>query len=198
MLADPHMRRQFQQELGVEDSTSKKLDRLALQKLIRSKAEAEKILAALQKGESFSRLARKRSLGIHAAKGGDRGWVNFQALPPPLQKAVAMLKAGDVGGPLQKSDDEFLLVGLEGRRPVRAKSLAEARPEIERRLLPAKQREVIQAWLSEQEKKSRIEVFFHPDSSELGEDEDQSLGKERTTPTQQMAARSWIREDLPH
>jgi hypothetical protein len=65
-----------------------------------------------------------------------------------------------VGGPLQKGADEFLIVGLEGRRPVRAKSLGEARPEIERRLLPAKQQEAVQAWLTEQEKTSKIEVYI--------------------------------------
>ncbi|OGP75886.1 MAG: hypothetical protein A2W09_00300 [Deltaproteobacteria bacterium RBG_16_50_11] len=127
--------------------------------VVKSQAAAEEILAALRKGENFSRLARARSLGPHAAQGGDMGWVNFQALPPPLQRAVGMLKAGDVSGPLQKNIDEFLIVGLEGQRPVRAKSLAEARPEIERRLLPSKQQEVIQGWLGEQNKNSKIEVY---------------------------------------
>ena len=126
---------------------------------VKSKAAAEEILAALRKGENFSRLARARSLGLHAAQGGDMGWVNFQALPPPLQRTVGMLKAGDVGGPLEKSDGEFLIVGLESRRPVQAKSLAEARPEIERSLLPARQREVVEAWLTELEKNSKIEIF---------------------------------------
>lgn len=128
--------------------------------VVKSKAAAEEVVAALRKGESFSRLARVRSLGLHAAQGGDMGWVNFEALPPQLQKAVGMLKAGDVGGPLQKGADEFLIVGLQDRRPVRAKSLAEARPEIKQRLLPVKQQEAVQAWLTEQEKKSKIEVYM--------------------------------------
>jgi foldase protein PrsA len=128
--------------------------------VVKSKAAAEEILASLRKGENFSRLARKQSLGLHAAQGGDMGWVNSQTLPLPLQKAVGKLKAGDVGGPLQKGAEEFHIVGLEGRRPVRAKSLAEARPEIERRLLPTKQQEALQAWLTEQEKKSKIEVYI--------------------------------------
>ena len=129
---------------------------------VKEKATAEEILAALRKGESFSRLARTRSLGLHAAQGGDMGWVNSQALPPHLQKAVGMLKTSDVAGPVQKGPEEFLIVGLAGRRPVRAKSLAEARPEIERRLLVVKQQEVIQAWLKEQKRKSKIEVFLQP------------------------------------
>jgi len=40
--------------------------------------------------------------------------------------------------------------------------LAEAQAEIERRLLPAKQEEACKTWLTEQEKKSKIEVFLQP------------------------------------
>ena len=130
--------------------------------VVASRAAAEEILAALRQGENFSRLARRRSLGMRAARGGDTGWVDFQTLPPLLQRTVGRLKAGDASRPLQKNADEFLIVGLQGRRSVRARSLAHAQPEIERRLLPAKQQETVQSWLAEQEKKSKIQVFIQP------------------------------------
>jgi parvulin-like peptidyl-prolyl isomerase len=126
---------------------------------VSNKAEAEEIMAAVRKGEPFDRLARRRSMGRLAAKGGDTGWVDFQALPSPLREAAVELKPGEVGGPLQKSADEFLIVGLQDRRPVRAKSLNQARPEIERRLLPEKRREAVQKWLAKQEKKAKIEIL---------------------------------------
>jgi len=129
---------------------------------VRDKATAEEILAELKKGGNFTALARKRSVGMRAAQGGDTGWVKPHSLPPPLRKAVVALKAGEVVGPLQK-DAEFLIVGLAGRRDAQTKSLAEARPEIEKRLLAVKQQETIQAWLTEQEKKSKIELFSHPE-----------------------------------
>jgi foldase protein PrsA len=127
---------------------------------VKSRVEAEEILATLKKGEKFSLLARTRSMGMLAAQGGDTGWNDSRTLPTPLQRVVGMLKVGDIGGPVQKAEGEFLLVGLEGRRPVRAKSLAAARPEIEQHLLAIKQQEAIQAWLTGQEKKSKIEVFL--------------------------------------
>jgi parvulin-like peptidyl-prolyl isomerase len=127
---------------------------------VSNKAEAQEIVAAMQKGVPFDRLARQRSMGRLAAKGGDTGWVDFRTLPSPLREATVELKPGEVSGPLQQGADEFLIVGLQDRRPVRAKSLVEARPEIERRLLPVKQQEAIEAWLSEQEKKSKIEMFL--------------------------------------
>jgi len=128
---------------------------------VSNKAEAQEIMTAVQKGEPFDRLARRRSMGRLAAKGGDTGWVDFQALSSPLREAAVELKPGEVGGPFGKGPAEFLIVGLQDRRPLRVKSLAEARPEIERHLLSAKQQEAVQAWLAEQEKKSKIEVFTH-------------------------------------
>ena len=134
-----------------------------------SRAEAEEILAALRKGENFGRLARSRSKGVRAKQGGDTGWGDARTLPPPLGQAVAALKEGDVAGPVQRGADEYLLVGLQGRRPLRAKSLADARPEIERRLLPEIRREAIEAWLAEQEKRAKIEIFDRPVSLTNGE-----------------------------
>ena len=126
---------------------------------VSSKAEAEEMMAAVRKGDPFDRLARRRSMGRLAAKGGDTGWVDVQALPSPLREAAVELKPGEVGGPYEKGPGEFLIVGLQDRRPVRAKSLAEALPEIERRLLPERRREVVREWLAEQEKKAKIEIF---------------------------------------
>jgi len=126
---------------------------------VKDKTAADEILTELKNGEDFTVLARKRSLGMRAAQGGDTGWVKPQALAPPLRKAVAALKAGEAGGPLQIGA-ESLIVGLVGRRSAQTMSLAEARPEIEKRLVSKKQQETIQAWLTEQEQKSKIEVFL--------------------------------------
>jgi len=126
---------------------------------VKERTAAEGILAELRQGANFAALARKWSLGMRAAQGGDTGWVKPQALAPQLRKSVAALKAGEAGGPLQ-AGAEFLIVGLVGRRAAEIKSLAEARPEIEKRLVSKKQQETIQAWLTEQEQKSKIEVFL--------------------------------------
>jgi parvulin-like peptidyl-prolyl isomerase len=136
---------------------------------VSNKAEAEEMMAAVRRGVPFDRLARRRSMGRLAAKGGDTGWVDFKTLPSPLREAAVELKPGEVGGPFEKGPGEFLIVGLQDRRPVRAESLAEARPEIERRLLPEKRRATVQEWLAEQEKKAKIEIFDEPLSLTTGE-----------------------------
>jgi len=124
---------------------------------VKDRDVADAIVAAVHKGEDFERLAQERSMQSRAPQVSGR-WVSLQELPIPLRHAVGPLKPGEISGPLQGSA-ESIVVRLEERRPARPKSLAEARPEIEERLLPARQREIILAWLVGQEQESKIEVF---------------------------------------
>ena len=118
----------------------------------------KEVMTAMSDGESFGRLARRHSMGLLASNGGDTGWVDLSTLPRPLREVVGHLKKGEAYGLLQKAPDEFLIVGLVDRRMVSDKSLDQARPEIERRLLPAKRHEVFKAWLAERKSESNIEV----------------------------------------
>lgn len=134
-------------------------DEVRLQIIVTKDATAAQgILAALKDGDAFGDLARKRSIGRRAAQGGDTGWVDAATLWPPLRDAVAAMKVRQAGGPLQRGA-EFLIVRLDGRRPGRTRTLAEARSDIERRLLPALQRQAVQEWLAQQEQRSQIEVL---------------------------------------
>jgi len=124
--------------------------------VVNSKEAGEAIMTALSEGENFSRLARMRSLGSRASRGGDTGWVNPRTLPAPLQDVVGRLHQGEAYGPLEKRPDEFLVVALAGRRAVRAASFDKAQPEVERRLLATKQRRAVEEWLTEQSEKAKM------------------------------------------
>lgn len=135
---------------------------------VETRAKALEVLAALEKGEEFGGLARKRSVGVRAAQGGDTGWVGAETLAPPLRETVGALKPREYVGPLERGD-RYLVVRLHDRRAGRTKSLPEARPEIERRLLAAAQQETLRAWLTEQEKKANVELLPRPDLVGPGE-----------------------------
>lgn len=136
-----------------------KTDEVRLQIIVvKDNAAAEEIVAALKKGRDFGALAQEQSAGRRAAQGGDTDWIDTETLGPPLRDAVAAMTPRQARGPLQRGD-EFLIVRLHERRPGRTKSLTQARPDIERRLLPAKHQEALEAWLTEQEQKAKIEVF---------------------------------------
>ena len=126
--------------------------------IVKDKAAADDVLTALRETKDFARVARQRSIGRLAAKGGDTGWIALETLSPTLRKFVGTMKVGQAGGPLQKGN-EFLIVRLAERRPEKAKSHAEARPQIESYLVALKRQEVLRDWLDEKEKKAKVEVL---------------------------------------
>ena len=126
---------------------------------VKDQTAADEALQALRETKDFARVARQRSIGRRAAKGGDTGWVSYETLSPPLRKLVGAMKVGQVGGPLQNGN-EFLIVRLAERRPGQTKSLAEVRPQIEPYLLAVKRQEVVRDWLLEKEKNAKIEMLL--------------------------------------
>jgi peptidyl-prolyl cis-trans isomerase SurA len=134
--------------------------------VVRSMEAAEEVLAALRAGEDFSRLARQHSLGQRAAQGGDTGWYDIRRLAQPLRVAVDSLQTGEASHPLQRNADEFLIVALQGRRPLPAGTLEEASPVIVQRLLTILRQEAISSWLRQQELLSTIEVFARQKAAE--------------------------------
>jgi len=120
-----------------------------------SREASTEVLEELGNGASFSQVARERSV----APGVFTDWVDPQTLPLPLRQAVDDLQEGEVYGPIQKAEDEFLIVGMAGRRPVIAENLAAAASAIERRLLSAAQQKKISKWLQDQEEKAEIKIY---------------------------------------
>lgn len=62
--------------------------------LVNTEAEAKEIKELLSKGSDFKQLAKARSKGPNAEKGGDLGAVNKGDLMPELDNTLRNLKAG--------------------------------------------------------------------------------------------------------
>jgi parvulin-like peptidyl-prolyl isomerase len=127
--------------------------------VVNDEGAANEIMAALKAGGDFGKLAQQRSVGLRAAQGGDTEWVDVETLWPPMRDAVRTMKPRQARGPL-KREAEFLIVRVHERREGRAMTLSEARPHIERRLLPAAQHDAVQAWLTAQKKTAKIEILL--------------------------------------
>ena len=123
------------------------------------KALAERLVEALKRGDDFGRLAaRERHRGVRAIESEKSAGVSSDRLPIEVREAVSTLKVGQAHAPI-KSGDEYLIVRLAEQQRGYAKSLDEARPEIEQALLRATQRRHLAQWMSEQHKVAKIEVL---------------------------------------
>jgi len=98
-----------------------------------AKKRAKEVLQRLKKGEDFAVLAKKFSHGPAADKGGDQGWMSRGTLLKALDAAAWRLKPGEFSD-LIEAHDGYCIVRVAGVQPASRQSLADARPEILRRL----------------------------------------------------------------
>ncbi|MEQ7872613.1 peptidylprolyl isomerase [Sphingomonas sp. ASV193] len=80
------------------------------------RANADKILQALQQGASFPSLARQYSEASTQAVGGDLGWVRPEQLPAPLEAALHEMKDGAVSRPIEVTGGYSILAVQQTRR----------------------------------------------------------------------------------
>ncbi|MFT4586824.1 MAG: peptidyl-prolyl cis-trans isomerase SurA [Candidatus Binatia bacterium] len=100
----------------------------------RARVMAGEILLKLDDGASFEEMARIYSEGVHAVKGGDRGWVEKSMLPETLAAVAFTLKKGARSGVIA-INDACLIMKVEDIRGKSVKPLPEVADDIERALI---------------------------------------------------------------
>lgn len=99
-----------------------------------TRAEAELVIAKLEKGEPFDVLARQYSTDSTAVSGGDTGYLPIEALSPEIGAVVFALNPGQfTANPVHVQDGYFVL-RVEGRRQRATPSFDDARGDLTRDL----------------------------------------------------------------
>lgn len=62
--------------------------------LLKTEDEAKAVIAELDSGDDFAKLAEKKSTGPSAKSGGDLGWFAAGRMVPPFARAVSEMKKG--------------------------------------------------------------------------------------------------------
>jgi peptidyl-prolyl cis-trans isomerase SurA len=76
---------------------------------------AQRLIEEMKGGARFSNVARQFSHSATAAVGGDIGWVHANELSPPLAKAVAGMRPGELSPPIRAPGGYYLLLVLDRR-----------------------------------------------------------------------------------
>jgi len=125
--------------------------------LVKTEEEAQDILQQLKAGGDFSEIAKTKSTGPSASKGGDMGFISKGSTIPEIDKAVFALKIGELTD-IIKSDYDFHILKETEKKPGSTKTLEEAKDEIIKTLLPEKQKDAFDILLKELKSKVEIKI----------------------------------------
>jgi peptidyl-prolyl cis-trans isomerase C len=120
--------------------------------IVANDSDAQKILAELRTGASFSNLAATHSQGPNPVLGGELGWLSKEQIPAPILTHLASLKPLEVLGPLSVPEG-FAIVQFMGERPATVLPLTAVSARIEEDLRNQK----TAAYLKQLRKKAHIQ-----------------------------------------
>ena len=127
--------------------------------VVKTEQEAKEIETRIAKGEDFADLARRFSVDPSAkTTGGDIGYHPKGTLIPEYEAAAfGLTKVGQVSQPV-KTQIGYHIIKLEGVKTGTYVPFPEVKDFIRQKLTQAKQTEVVQAYVEELKKKSKILV----------------------------------------
>jgi peptidyl-prolyl cis-trans isomerase SurA len=122
------------------------------------KALAEEVLGKLAGGEEFERVAQVYSEDSTRDNGGDWGWIERNTLAAPLEKFAFNMPVGRISNIVDYAGNYYILK-IEDKRGGTTKSLAEARDDIEKKLIQEEAQGIQERWIAGLRAKAYIKTF---------------------------------------
>ena len=117
--------------------------------LLETKAQAREVIKELEGGADFAELAKTRSTGPSASKGGDLDFFAEGQMVPAFSKAAFALNKGEMTTDPVQTQFGWHVIKLNDSRAMAAPTLPEVRGEIELRLRQTKTEAHIQGLVAE-------------------------------------------------
>lgn len=100
--------------------------------LVKTEKEAQDVIAQLNKGGDFAKIAAEKSTDTGSAKqGGDLGYFTQGVMVPAFAKAAFAMKPGDVTKTPVKTEFGYHVIKVEDRRKAAPPPLDKVKPQIE-------------------------------------------------------------------
>ena len=122
------------------------------------KALAEEVLGRLASGGEFEQTAQVYSEDSTKDNGGDWGWIGRNTLAAPLEKFAFNMPVGRISNIIDCAGNYYILK-VEDKRGGTTKSLAEARADIEKKLIQDEAQQLQERWIAGLRKKAYIRTF---------------------------------------
>ena len=128
------------------------------------KALAEEVLGKLAGGAEFDRTAQVYSEDSTKDNGGDWGWIERNTLAAPLEKFAFNMPIDRVSNIIDYAGN-YYIIKVEDKRGGTTRSLAQARDDIEKKLLQEEAQGIQERWIAGLRAKAYIKTFYDADSA---------------------------------
>jgi peptidyl-prolyl cis-trans isomerase SurA len=122
------------------------------------KALAEEVLGKLASGGEFEQVAQIYSEDSTKETGGDWGWIGRNTLAAPLEKFAFNMPVGRISSIIDYAGNYYVLK-VEDKRGGTTRSLAEARADIEKKLIQDEAAQIQERWIASLRQKAYIRQF---------------------------------------
>jgi parvulin-like peptidyl-prolyl isomerase len=122
------------------------------------KGLAEEVLGRLAAGNDFGQTAQIYSEDSTRDNGGDWGWIPRNTLAAALEKFAFNMPVGRISNIIDYAGNYYILK-VEDKRGGTTKSLAEARGDIEKKLIQEEAQQLQERWVAGLRKKAYIRTF---------------------------------------
>ncbi len=152
-ITDADIKKEYDSKVGGANGTEYKASHI----LVKTEDEAKKLIAELDKGGKFAKLANKHSLDAKESQnGGDLGWFNPSQMVAPFSEAVAKLEKGKYTKAPVKTQFGWHIILSEDSR----KQAAPPLEAVKEQLTPMLQREKIQSMVEGLRKQAKVEILI--------------------------------------
>jgi peptidyl-prolyl cis-trans isomerase C len=152
LLTDANVKKEYE---NIVRETAGKEEIRARHILVKTQEEAEKWLEEIKGGADFAKIAKEHSLDKGSTvKGGDLGYFNDKQMVPEFSAAAFNLDKDELSEPVETSFG-WHIIEVTDRRPLPIPTLAEARPDIEKKLAAESSEQYVKQLL----KDAKIEYY---------------------------------------
>jgi peptidyl-prolyl cis-trans isomerase C len=151
-VTDAEIKAEYDTKVAAEKGTEFKARHI----LVKTEAEAKKLIVELDKGADFAKLANKNSLDAKESQnGGDLGWFSAAQMVAPFSEAVAALEKGKYTKEPVKTQFGFHVILKEDSRALTPPALE----AVKEQLTPFLQRKKVQDMIETLRKQAKVEIL---------------------------------------
>jgi peptidyl-prolyl cis-trans isomerase C len=151
-VTEAEIKAEYDSKINAEKGTEYKASHI----LVKTEEEAKKMIAELDKGAEFGKLANKNSLDAKESQnGGDLGWFSAGQMVAPFSEAVAALEKGKYTKTPVKTQFGYHVILKEDSRPLTPPPLE----AVKEQLTPFLQRKKVQDMIETLRKQAKVEVL---------------------------------------